>query len=85
MRLLRLLGPEMKVVMSKGVLDVLVVADPSAGTERGIVWSQNKITTECAALGTTYSESMWADSWNYFERQWLVRFPPQFWNVCGMK
>ncbi|EGZ23107.1 hypothetical protein PHYSODRAFT_324361 [Phytophthora sojae] len=45
----------------------------------------DQITAVCEVKGLEYSRSKWRTFWSYFQRTWLETYPPEYWNVFGMR
>ena len=76
---------EANIAMERGVLDMLTVIDPSKIVSHGFVYVKNKIRERCKEEAMKYSTHKWKQFWGYFERTWIQRFPPKFWNVFGIR
>ncbi|KAE8979411.1 hypothetical protein PR002_g24421 [Phytophthora rubi] len=70
-----------RVAMRSGVLDMLTVIKQDKVKGPGLLWVQEKITTECLAQGIVVSTDKWTKFWKYFKRTWITTFPPSLWNI----
>lgn len=81
MKKYRIPDRECKIAMKTGVLDMLAVIPQAKVKKQGITWVKGKISSLCAAKNIALSEPKWGQFWRYFHRTWIVRFPPNLWNV----
>ncbi|POM64053.1 Hypothetical protein PHPALM_20476 [Phytophthora palmivora] len=72
------------IAMEKGVLDMLVSISPDRVASAGIAWVKKQIKTKCAGGGVPYTQDQWRSFWVYFRRIWILRFPPNVWNMHGL-
>jgi hypothetical protein len=72
---------ECKIAMSHGVLDMLPVIKQEKVKKQGLRWVKTKIAEECTKAQIQYSDDKWRNFWKYFNRTWIVRFPPKLWNI----
>jgi len=72
---------ECSIAMEFGVLDMLTVIPQAKVKKQGIAWVKRKIASKCSAAGVAISLAKWARFWSYFDRTWLMLFPPRLWNV----
>jgi len=72
---------ECSIAMAFGVLDMLTVIPQAKVKKQGIAWVKRKIASKCSAAGVAISLAKWARFWSYFDRTWLMLFPPRLWNV----
>ncbi|EGZ15575.1 hypothetical protein PHYSODRAFT_508016 [Phytophthora sojae] len=75
---------EIGVAMEIGVLDMLTVVPPGQVDPYGIDYAKRTIRQRCERRGLHYSSTRWTRFWVYFRRTWMVRFPPDVWNVQGI-
>jgi hypothetical protein len=73
--------PQIKIAMTKGVLDMLTVVNPAHIWTQGAVWVRDKMRAECETLEISCSTQEWNAFWRYFKRTWVKIYDPEFWNV----
>ncbi|OWZ16453.1 hypothetical protein PHMEG_0009751 [Phytophthora megakarya] len=82
MKKYRILEKECNIAMKQGVLDMLTVIPQEKVKKKVMAWVKSKIEDKCELAGIKYSEIKWGHYWKYFNRTWIIIFPPNLWNVA---
>lgn len=83
MKKYRIPEKECTIAMASGVLDMLTVIPRHKVPVQGVEWVKEKIRSQCVRQNIGHSTAKWEQFWSYFDRTWIKKFPPTYWNVEG--